>query len=78
MPSLTPREQEVAALVSQGLTNKEIAQTLRLSTETIKTYVRQIFEKTGVSNRTKLCLQWNGRPEAPVNQSITPVVSRQI
>jgi len=49
--ALTPREREVAALVADGLSNKQIAQKLRLTVGTVKHYVHQILEKTGLQGR---------------------------
>jgi NarL family two-component system response regulator LiaR len=50
---LTEREKEILQLVSQGLSNKAIAQTLSLSSGTVKVHVSHIFDKLGVSNRTE-------------------------
>lgn len=50
---LSEREREVLALVAQGRTNREIADELFLSPETIKTYLRRIFAKLDVSNRAQ-------------------------
>ncbi len=52
--SLTERELEVVALVAEGLTNREVAEQLYLSHNTIKVHLRNIFTKTGVSSRTEL------------------------
>ena len=49
---LSPRETEVFELLSQGLTNKEIARTLVVSESTAKVHVRHILEKLGVKTRT--------------------------
>ncbi|MGF9910141.1 LuxR C-terminal-related transcriptional regulator [Brevibacillus porteri] len=51
---LTAREQEVAALVLEGLTNAEIAGRLYLSEVTVKKHLKSIFDKMDVSNRTQL------------------------
>ncbi|EES74119.1 transcriptional regulator, LuxR family [Paenibacillus sp. oral taxon 786 str. D14] len=51
---LTHREKEVAALASEGLTNRDIASRLFLSEVTIKKHMRSIFQKVGASNRTQL------------------------
>lgn len=51
--SLTEREKQILRLVSQGLSNKAIAQTLCLSAGTVKVHVSNILEKLGVSNRTE-------------------------
>jgi DNA-binding NarL/FixJ family response regulator len=53
---LTQREAEVAHLVAEGLSNREIAERLRLSEHTVKNYIFRIFDKTGVSNRVALVL----------------------
>jgi len=53
---LSRREKEVAELVSSGLSNREIAQQLRLSEHTVKNYVFHIFEKLGISSRVELVL----------------------
>ncbi|EMI41994.1 two component transcriptional regulator, LuxR family [Rhodopirellula sp. SWK7] len=47
---LTPRELEVLELLADGLTKKEIARTLRLSTSTVSTHVVHVFEKLKVPN----------------------------
>jgi DNA-binding NarL/FixJ family response regulator len=49
---LTPRELDVLARVAQGKTNKEIAQVLRLSPETVKKMVQSIIAKLNASDRT--------------------------
>jgi DNA-binding NarL/FixJ family response regulator len=54
--SLTPRELEVAYLVSDGLSNSEVAQRLELSIHTVKNYLFSIFDKIGVSSRAELIL----------------------
>ena len=55
-PSLSGREKEVVALVCQGLRNKEIADRLFVSEETVKSHLHHIFEKTGVADRMHLVL----------------------
>ena len=49
--SLTRREQQLVPMIGQGLTNKEIAQQLHLSEQTIKNHVHRILHKIGVENR---------------------------
>jgi DNA-binding NarL/FixJ family response regulator len=49
---LTPREQEVLKLLSQGDQYKEIADSLGLSINTIRTFIRRIYEKLHVSSRS--------------------------
>jgi len=50
---LTPREREVLALVGEGATNSEIASTLGIGSETVKTLLTRIFVKLGVSRRAQ-------------------------
>lgn len=50
---LSPREQEVLKLIAAGLTNREIAEQLVVSPETIKKHTGSIYGKLGVSNRTE-------------------------
>ncbi|MEP1124265.1 MAG: response regulator transcription factor [Ilumatobacter sp.] len=54
--TLTEREREVLALLSQGASNREIAVELYLSIDTVKTHVRKVFTKLGVGNRTQAAL----------------------
>lgn len=51
---LTPREREVAALVAQGLTNREIAVRLYLSERTAQNHVQHILTKLNLSNRSQI------------------------
>jgi DNA-binding CsgD family transcriptional regulator len=51
---LTPREQEVAALVAAGLTNGEVAKRLYISTKTASVHVSNILAKLGLTNRAEL------------------------
>ena len=53
---LTPREEQVVALVAEGLGNRQIAIELNLSEHTIKKYLFRIFEKLGISTRVELVL----------------------
>ena len=51
--SLTDREKDVLLLVTQGKSNKEIAQELVVSVVTVKGYIYSIFKKLNVKNRTQ-------------------------
>lgn len=53
---LTERETEVLHLLAEGMTNKDIAQTLILSVRTIEAHLRSIYGKLGVSSRTEAAL----------------------
>ncbi|HJX60932.1 MAG TPA: helix-turn-helix transcriptional regulator [Dehalococcoidia bacterium] len=52
--TLTPRECQVAALAALGLTYGEIADRLFVSTNTVKTHLHRVYEKTGSRNRLDL------------------------
>jgi DNA-binding NarL/FixJ family response regulator len=56
MRTLTKKESEVSRLVSQGLTNKEIANDLRILETTVKSYLVKIYLKLNINNRSKLIL----------------------
>jgi DNA-binding NarL/FixJ family response regulator len=56
MKNISKREMEVMALVSESMTNEEIAQKLFLSAKTVKTHIRNLFEKTGIRNRVEAVL----------------------
>jgi DNA-binding CsgD family transcriptional regulator len=51
---LTAQEQRIALLVADGLTNKEIAARLVVSTKTVEGHLRNIFEKLGATSRTQV------------------------
>ncbi len=54
--ALTEREAEVLRLLAQGQSNKEIAQTLQIVEDTVKTHVKHILSKLGVQSRTQAAL----------------------
>jgi len=54
LEKLTPREQEVLALVGQGATSEEIARRLNISIYTVHAHRAHIIEKLGLENRTQL------------------------
>jgi len=64
---LSPRELEVVRRVAEGLSNREIADQLKLSQHTIKNYLFRIFDKLGVSNRAELIFMAFSSPTMPVN-----------
>jgi DNA-binding NarL/FixJ family response regulator len=51
---LSKREEQVVVLVSEGLSNREIARKLGLSEHTVKNHLFRVFEKLGVSSRVEL------------------------
>ena len=57
---LTPREQDVAALVARGLSDKEIAEQLELQVGTVKVHVKSLLRKFDAANRTQFALRYRG------------------
>jgi DNA-binding NarL/FixJ family response regulator len=53
---LSQREREIVALVSQGYKNKEMAEKMFISEQTVKNHLHNIFDKLGVSDRLELAL----------------------
>ncbi len=51
---LTNRRRQVAALVCQGLSNREIAEKLGLTVGTVKVHLHAMYEKLDIHNRTEL------------------------
>jgi LuxR family maltose regulon positive regulatory protein len=49
--ALTTRERDILAMISQGQSNKHIARTLKISPETVKSHVKNIFLKLAVGTR---------------------------
>lgn len=58
-PNLTRREREVASLVAQGLTNRQIAAELVVSERTVDNHVTNIFKKLGLTSREQLAARLN-------------------
>lgn len=54
IPQMTERELEVAQLAAKNLTNKEIAEQLYISQNTVKFYLKSIFSKLSITSRSKL------------------------
>ena len=53
---LSPREAEIVALITQGLSNQEIADRAFLSINSVKTYIRTSYRKMGVGSRSQAVL----------------------
>lgn len=54
---LSDREKDVLALLIEGMSNQEMARKLKLSPETIKTHMKHLMEKLGVSDRTQAAVK---------------------
>lgn len=69
---LTAREAEILALITQGLSNQEIAERTYLSLNSIKTHIRSCYRRIGVSTRTNAVLwgiEHGFRPDRPSRRS---------
>ena len=53
--ALTRREREVLTLIAAGHTNREMAESLVVSPETVKTHVRHVLNKFGVARKAEIC-----------------------
>lgn len=63
--ALTPAEEQVAALVAKGLSNREVARTLFVSDRTVEAHLSRIYAKLGVRSRAQLSAKLErGRPQA--------------
>ena len=54
---LSQRQQDVLKLIGSGLSNKEIAQTLNIAPETVKSHAKSIFAKLEVKSRTEAAVR---------------------
>lgn len=62
---LTPKEEQILALVGEGLTNRQIAERLVLAEKTVKNYVSILLGKLGVESRTQAAVLAARRPRVP-------------
>jgi two-component system nitrate/nitrite response regulator NarL len=62
---LTARELDVVRCVAEALSNREIAQRLKLTEHTVKNYLFRIFDKLGVSSRVEVVLYALGKGDGP-------------
>lgn len=61
---LTPREEEILTLLSKGFANKEIADKMSVSYETVRDHLRNIYEKLHVHSRTEAVARYLGSSPA--------------
>lgn len=76
---LTERERQIMHLVSEGLSNKEIARRLNVTDGTIKVHLHHIFQKLDISNRTSLAALFRGTRfvDPPIESRMIPVDGRR-
>ncbi len=55
---LSPREMEIAGLIAEGLSNKEICERLYLTNGTVRNHISTILEKTGLEHRTQIAVHY--------------------
>jgi DNA-binding NarL/FixJ family response regulator len=58
MPVLTEKEKDIALMIAEGLSNKEIAQREKIAISTVKGHIHHIFEKANVTDRISLALKF--------------------
>ena len=58
MSILTQKEKDIALMIADGLSNKEIASSEKIALSTVKGHIGRIFEKAGVSDRVSLALKF--------------------
>ncbi len=57
---LSPRERNILELIGEGRSNKEIARSLRITPETVKSHVKNMFVKLGVERRAQAVARAQG------------------
>ena len=55
--SLTPTERQVVALAAEGLTSRQIGDRLYISTFTVGTHLRHVYQKLGINSRLQLAAE---------------------
>ena len=78
---ISPRELEVAKLVCRGLSNKEMAEILKVKQGTIKTHMKNIYRRIHVKNKVALLLRFMADVSGLFNESardaIVPIVDTE-
>jgi DNA-binding NarL/FixJ family response regulator len=62
--NLTTHERRICECLAKGMSNKEIAEEMGISSGTVKVHIHNIIGKTGLYNRTKIALKWAEGSEA--------------
>jgi len=68
---LSRREQQLIHMISEGMTNKEIAMRLGLSQQTVKNHVHRMLRKVGANDRLAIVERWHELRESPVTYEPT-------
>ncbi|HEY8201920.1 MAG TPA: helix-turn-helix transcriptional regulator [Actinomycetota bacterium] len=55
---LSPRQVQILSLISEGLSDKEIAQRLGMSARTVDSHLRRLYEKHAVHSRAAIIAKW--------------------
>ncbi len=71
---LTAREEEILELLTQGYANKEIADRLSVSFDTVRTHLRHIYEKLHVRSRTEAATRYLRNAESVAKAELRPFV----
>jgi two-component system nitrate/nitrite response regulator NarP len=61
LAGLTDREREILAALAQGMTNQQLADTLKISLNTVKFHLKNLYGKLGVDNRAQAVAKYLGR-----------------
>lgn len=67
---LTPAEAQVAELVAEGLTNREVAGRLHVSVKTVESHLARCFTKLGVRTRTAMAMRWAEHVARPGGEGV--------
>ena len=57
LAGITPRQRQILELLAQGKSNKEMANTLHISANTIKNHLAKLYDQFSVSNRTQAVMK---------------------
>lgn len=63
LEKLTPRERDILDQLSKGFLYKEIVDNLGISMDTVRSYIRNIYEKLRVHSRTEAVVKYLSRPQ---------------